>query len=69
MVEVLQDDNVVGTAYTDLSGKYAVIGLAPGKYTVKASKTEYESLTVDDTSVSAGNRTIVDIVMTKITTP
>ncbi len=69
LVEVLQDDNVVGTAYTDLSGKYAVIGLAPGKYTVKASKTEYESLTVDDTSVSAGNRTIVDIVMTKITTP
>ncbi|NMC37647.1 MAG: DUF4382 domain-containing protein [Bacteroidales bacterium] len=69
LVEVMQEENVVGTAYTDVSGKYAVIGLAPGSYTVKASKTEYESLTVDDKLVSAGNITVVDFVLTKTTTP
>ncbi len=69
MIEVMQDESVIGTAYTDESGKYAVIGLAPGNYTVKASKVEYESLTVDDKSVSAGNRTTIDFVLPKTVTP
>lgn len=64
-VIVKQGDIEIASAITDASGIYAVIGLPSGIYSVVASKDTYETVTVDNVKVVAGNKTTVNFVLPK----
>lgn len=71
-ITVKQGDEVVTTALSDETtdngiddGFYAVPALPSGTYTVIASKDGYESVTVDDIEIVAGNKTRLDFALTK----
>jgi hypothetical protein len=64
-VIVKQGDTEIAGAITDASGIYAVIGLPSGTYSVIASKDTYETVTVNDVKVFAGNKTAVNFVLSK----
>jgi len=61
----VEQDTVVATAAADTMGYYAIIGLPAGTYSVFATKEDYDTVSFDDIKVVAGNRTIVDFVLTK----
>ncbi len=64
-VIVKQGDIEIASAITDASGIYAVIGLPSGTYSVVASKDDYETVTIDNVNVVAGNKTAVNFVLPK----
>lgn len=71
-ITVKQGDEVVATAITDSDsandiddGFYATIALPAGTYSVIASMDGYESVTVDDVIIVAGNRTTQDFTLQK----
>jgi hypothetical protein len=64
-VIVKQGDTEIASAITDASGIYAVIGLPSGTYSAVASKDNYETVTVDDVKVFAGNKTVLNFVLPK----
>lgn len=71
-ITVKQGDEVVATAITDADpandiddGFYAAIALPAGTYSVIASKDGYDSVTVDDVVIVAGNRTTQDFTLQK----
>lgn len=72
-ITVKQGDEVVTTALSDEIGSdndiddgyYAVPALPAGTYTVIASKDGYESVTIEDVVIVAGNKTIVDFTLQK----
>lgn len=54
---------VVGTilgAATDLDGKYFIINIPPGKYSIKASMLGYQSVIIKEVQVSADQTTHID---------
>jgi uncharacterized surface anchored protein len=65
LIKVKQGDvEVEGvSAITDADGKYAIIGLPPGTYSVVVSKDTYETATVNDVKVVAGNKTTVNFLL------
>jgi Domain of unknown function (DUF4382)/Carboxypeptidase regulatory-like domain len=60
------ETEVFKTGSTDASGKYVIIGLPEGTYTVSASKANYETVTVNEVKIIAGNKTEQDFVLPKI---
>jgi uncharacterized surface anchored protein len=50
-------------AITEADGTYEIMGLVPGTYSVEASKDLYNSVTIDDKKVVAGNKTEVNFVL------
>jgi hypothetical protein len=64
-VIVKQDDIEIASGITDASGIYAVIGLPSGTYSLVASKDDYETVTIDNVKVVAGNKTAVNFVLPK----
>ena len=57
---------VVGTSYgaaTDLDGAYAIIGVPPGTYTVRASFVGFAETLVEEVRVQSGLTTPLDIAM------
>jgi len=68
VITVTSGGTTVGTAVTDTAGRYTVSGLTPGKYDIKAHKDGYEDSIQYSVSVSAGNTTTVNFVLSKIGT-
>lgn len=53
-------DSLIMTSFTDVEGSYKLIGVPGGVYSVVCELEGFESDTVNDVSVSAGNATIVN---------
>jgi len=60
-VEILQDTMVVSTAITDEKGYYAVIGLLPGEYWMRADVEGYQLFELNGVQVEEKETTVVDI--------
>jgi hypothetical protein len=60
----VEQDTVVSTTLTDENGFYALIGLLEGNYTVRATKTDHDTVSVADISVISGNITEQNFVLT-----
>lgn len=61
----IEQDTVVATAFTDSLGYYAIIGIPAGEYSVSATKDGYDTISFDGVNIIAGNKTILDFVLTK----
>lgn len=67
LVQVLGADSVmVGTALTDLHGRYLIANLLPGKYEVRASGALFVPSTQRNLQLRSGKRTIVNLTMNAI---
>jgi hypothetical protein len=64
-IVVKQGDAEVATTFTDATGHYSIIGLPSGTYSVIASKENYETVTVNDVKIIAGNKNSLDFVLPK----
>src|SRR5690606_5278148 len=54
------DGRTAASSVTDSDGRYRLIGVAPGTYTVVVSAVGYQTLRVADVMVTAGSTTTVD---------
>jgi len=61
----IKQDTIVATAIADTLGKYAIIGVPAGYYTVSASKEGYDTVSHESVKVIAGNKTIQNFVLIK----
>lgn len=68
-VQIIAADTVLSSALTDATGNYQMIGLPAGTYKLVCEKDGYTKVTVDPVIVKAREKTVVDVPMTKITTP
>ena len=62
---------IVGTtlgASTDIDGKYNIVDLSEGYYTIKVSYISYNSITVENILVKTGNSTRIDVPLESTTT-
>ncbi|HEY8996326.1 MAG TPA: carboxypeptidase-like regulatory domain-containing protein [Edaphobacter sp.] len=67
LVQVLGADSVmVGTAFTDLHGRYLVANLLPGKYEVRASAALFVPAMRGNLQLRAGSRAVVNLTMNAI---
>ena len=57
------DGRTAASSVTDSDGRYRLIGVAPGTYTVVVSAVGYQTLRVADVMVTAGSTTTVDAPM------
>jgi hypothetical protein len=64
-IVVKQGDTDITTAITGADGKYVIMGLASGAYSVFASKDNYEPVTTNDVKIVSGNKTILNFVLSK----
>ncbi len=44
LIEVLQGPNQIGATFTDVTGAYSIAGFAPGSYSVRATSTNYQTI-------------------------
>ncbi len=63
---VTQDTTEVASTSTDASGRYAVLGLVPGAYTVTASKTGYGSVSSGFVVTAAHETEGVDFLLPRV---
>jgi hypothetical protein len=64
LVQVLAQNSVmVGTAFTDLHGRYLIANLLPGKYEVRASATLYVPALKGNLQLRPGARAIVNLTL------
>ena len=57
--------SVISSTDSDLNGSYALIGLPAGTYSAFATKEEYDTVTVPNVEVIAGNQTLQDFTLTQ----
>ena len=62
-VSALQDDTVIATTTTCADGAYALLGLPPGDYVVRAEREEYLAGEGGPVTVTAGEETAADIAL------
>ena len=62
LVQVLANDSMVGTAFTDLHGRYLIAHLVPGKYDVKASAALFVPAT-RNLQLRSGARAVVNLTL------
>jgi hypothetical protein len=64
LVEVLANDSsMVGTAFTDMHGRYLIADLVPGKYNVKASAALFVPATRGNLQLRPGARAVVNLTL------
>ena len=63
-VNILLDGTTMGAA-TDVNGKYFIINIPPGTYTVKASLIGYQTVIIKDVKVSVDQTTKIDFQMSE----
>ncbi len=67
LVQVLTNDSVmVGTAFTDLHGRYLISNLVPGKYEVRATAALFVPALRDNLQLGPGARAIVNLTLSAI---
>lgn len=67
LVQVISaDSELVGTAFTDLHGRYLITQLLPGRYQVRASAALFVPTTRGDLRLRAGARTVVNLTLNTI---
>ncbi len=66
-VEIEKDDDVVSVTFSEESGYYALAGVPQGSYEIEVEAEGYDSFSLDDVSVTAGNKTVVDVSLTEST--
>jgi len=70
MVQVLAANSVsVGTAFTDLYGRYRIANLVPGKYEVRATAALYVPASRADLRLATGARATVNLTLTTLFDP
>ena len=57
----IEQDSVVATTYSDTTGGYALLGVKEGTYDLYAAKEGYDTLSVSNVEVTAGNATTQDL--------
>lgn len=60
----VKQDTVIAETYTDTLGYYGIIGLPAGKYSVFATKEDYDTVSYDDVEIYPANMTIKDFMLT-----
>jgi len=60
----VKQDTIIAKSFTDTLGHYGLIGLPAGKYSVFATKENYDTVGYSDVNVVAGNLTIKDFMLT-----
>jgi hypothetical protein len=64
LVQVLTDDSaILGTAFTDLHGRYLIPHLLPGKYQVRASAALFVPAMRDNLQLRTGARAVVNLTL------
>jgi hypothetical protein len=64
LVQVIADDSaVLGTAFTDLHGRYLIPHLVPGKYEVRASAALFVPALRDNLQLRAGAQAVVNLTL------
>jgi hypothetical protein len=64
LVQVIADDSaILGTAFTDLHGRYLIPHLLPGKYEVRASAALFVPAMRDNLQLRAGTRAVVNLTL------
>jgi hypothetical protein len=67
LVQVVAENSaVLGTAFTDLHGRYLIPHLTPGKYEVRASAALFVPAMRDNLQLRAGAQTIVNLTLTTL---
>lgn len=61
----LTQDTVMATTFADTLGRYAIIGVPAGEYSVSSTKDGYDTVTFQGVNIIAGNKTTLDFVLTK----
>ncbi len=61
----VKQDTIISTAFTDISGNYAFIGVLAGTYSIFATKENYDTVSYTGIKVIEGNRTIQNFALTK----
>lgn len=64
-ITIMAADTINTTTFTDISGQYMVQGLSGGSYKVIADLKGYQSKSVDEVTIVAGNETIQDFDLIK----
>lgn len=62
----LKQDTVITTAYTDSLGKYAIIGVPEGTYSLFSTKSGYDTVHYEGVKIYAGNKTVKNFELTPI---
>lgn len=57
-------DTIVASTMADSLGKYRIIGLPAGTYSVFAAKENFDTVRVDGVDIVEGNKTILDLILT-----
>lgn len=60
----LKQDTVVSTSYTDSLGRYAIIGVPAGDYSLFATKADYDTVSFAEVKVIGGNKTVINFELT-----
>lgn len=58
-------DTIIASTMADSLGKYKIIGLPAGTYSVFAAKESYDTVRIDGVNIVEGNKTILDIMLPK----
>ena len=66
LVQVLANDAMVGTAFTDLHGRYLIANLLPGKYEVRASAALFVPTMRDNLQLRPGAKAVVNLTLNAI---
>ena len=66
LVQVLANDAMVGTAFTDLHGRYLIANLVPGKYEVRASAALFVPTLRENLQLRPGSKAIVNLTLNAI---
>jgi hypothetical protein len=60
----VKQDTVIAEAYTDTLGFYKIIGLPAGKYSVFATKEDYDTVGYENVDIFPGNMTLKEFMLT-----
>jgi Carboxypeptidase regulatory-like domain len=66
LVQVLANDAMVGTAFTDLHGRYLIANLVPGKYEVRASAALFVPTMRENLQLRPGAKAVVNLTLNAI---
>jgi hypothetical protein len=62
----LKQDTIITAAYTDSLGKYAIIGVPEGTYSLFSTKSGYDTVHYEGVKVYAGNKTVKNFELTPL---